>query len=123
MSENCERANDIRRLRRLVSETDIENSPYTDAMLIEYVERAEGVIYWAAADICREKAAQATALFDFSADGGTYNRGDIAAKWMKLADTYKALGGKKNGGTIELIKWPPEPQRINVLDYRTEWDA
>ena len=114
---------DIRRLRRLVSETDVENSPYTDAMLIEYLDRAEGVIYWAAADICREKAAQATALFDFSADGGTYHRGDIAAKWMKLADTYKAIGGKKNGGTIELIKWPPEPQRINVLDYRTEWDA
>ena len=114
---------DIKRLRRLVSETDIANSPYTDTMLEEYIERAEGVIYWAAAEICREKAAGATALFNFSADGGSYQRGDIAAKWLKLADTYKALGGKRNGGTIQLQKWPPEPQRINVLDYRTEWDA
>lgn len=114
---------EILRLRRLISETDIETSTYTDAMLTEYIERNEGVIYWAAAEICREKSAAATALFDFSADGGSYQRGDIAAKWMKLADTYKNLGGKRNGGNIRLEKWPPEPQRINVLDYRTEWDA
>ena len=123
MSENCERANDIRRLRRLVSETDIENSAYTDKMLAEYLDRAEGVVYWAAAEICQEKAASATALYDFSADGGNYKRGDISAKWLKLAEHYNTLGGKKNGGTIRLVKWPPEPQRINVLDYRTEWEA
>ena len=114
---------DIRRLRRLVSETDAENSAYTDAMLCDYIERNEGVLYWAAAEICQEKSAAATALFDFSADGGSYQRGDVAAKWLKLAEHYKALGGKRNGGTIELVKWPPEPQRINVLDYRTEWEA
>ena len=61
---DCTRAADIRRLRRLVSETDIEKSDYTDKTLGEYLDRNEGVIYWAA-----------------------------------------------------------EPQRINVLDYRTEWDA
>ena len=114
---------EILRLRRLVSETDIETSTYTDAMLTAYIERNEGVIYWAAAEICREKSAAATSLFDFSADGGSYQRGDIAAKWLKLADTYKALGGKRNGGNIRLEKWPPEPQRINVLDDRIEWDA
>lgn len=113
---------DIRRLRRLVAETD-EKSPYTDAMLEEYIIRNEGVVYWAAADICREKAANATALFDFSADGGRYERNTIASKWLKMADTYKMLGGKKSGGTILLEKWPVEPQRINVLDDRTEWDA
>ena len=48
---------DIRRLRRLVSETDPETSTYTDAMLVDYIERSEGVIYWAAAEICREKSA------------------------------------------------------------------
>ena len=122
MSDQQVPESDIRRLRRLVAETD-ENSPYTDEMLTEYIERAEGVVYWAAAEICQEKAASATALFDFSADGGTYNRGDIAAKWLKMAQTYKTLGGKKNGGNILLEKWPTEPQRINVLDYRTEWDA
>ncbi len=123
MSDNTVPESEIKRLRRLTSETDVENSNYTDAMLTEYIERAEGVVYWAAAEICQEKAAAATALFDFSADGGSYHRGDISAKWLKLAAHYKTLGGKKNGGTIELIKWPPEPQRINVLDYRTEWDA
>ena len=113
---------DIRRLRRLVAETE-PTSTYTDGMLEEYIERNEGVVYWAAADICREKAANTTALFNFSADGGRYERNDIAAKWLKMADTYKVLGGKKNGGTILLEKWPVEPQRINVLDDRIEWDA
>ena len=35
---------EILRLRRLISETDIETSTYTDAMLTEYIERNEGVI-------------------------------------------------------------------------------
>ena len=105
---------DIRRLRRLVCET-AEDSAYTDEMLTEYIEAAEGRVYWAAAEICQEKAAAATDLYDFSADGGTYNRGDQAAKWLKLADRYSALGGKKSGGTIELVKWPPERQEPNVL--------
>ena len=114
---------DIRRLRRLVAETDTATSTYTDAMLAEYIERNEGVVYWAAAEICEEKAAAATSLFNFSADGGRYERGDVASKWLKLGAHYKTLGGKRNGGNILLQKWPVEPQRINVLDYRTEWDA
>lgn len=116
-------AEDIRKLRRMVSETDIENSQYSDAMLRKMIEEASGNVYWAAADICREKSAQATALFDFSADGGSYHRGDISAKWLKLATTYDNKGGKRNGGTIRLLKFPVEPQRINVLDDRTYWDA
>ena len=114
---------DIRRLRRLVSETDVANSAYTDAMLVDYITRNEGVLYWAASEICQEKAAAAAALFNFSADGGSYQRGDISAKWLKLSEHYNALGGKRNGGNILLQKWPVEPQRINVLDDRTDWDA
>ena len=113
---------DIRRLRRLVAETG-EDSTYTDEMLTEYIELADGVVYWAAAEICQEKAAAATPLFDFSADGGSYQRGDLAAKWLKMAQQYQALGGKRNGGTIQLVKWPPEPKRNNVLDDGTDWDA
>ena len=116
-------AEDVRKLRRMVSETDIDNSPYSDAILRKMIEEASGNLYWVASDICREKSAQATALFDFSADGGSYHRGDISAKWLKLANTYEAKGGKRNGGTIRLVKFPVEPQRINVLDNRTQWDA
>lgn len=116
-------AEDIRRLRRMVSETDTDNSPYSYNDLVKIIERNDGNLYWSASEICREKSAQATALFDFSADGGTYNRGDISAKWLKLAEAYENKGGKRNGGTIRLHKFPVEPQRINVLDDRTEWDA
>lgn len=123
MSENTIPESDILRLRRLVSETDAETSVYTDEMLTEYIERNDGVLYWAAAEICREKAASAAGLFDFSADGGSYQRGEISSKWLKMADTYSTLGGKKNGGTIELVKWPPEPKRRNVLEDRTDLDA
>lgn len=105
---------EIRRLRRLVCETG-ENSPYTDEMLTEYIEQAEGRVYWAAAEICQEKAAATADLYDFSADGGTYDRGEISAKWLKLADRYSALGGKRSGGTIRLKKWPKEKQERNVF--------
>ncbi len=111
-------SDDIRRLRRLVSETNGDN--YSDGDLQEYLDRNDGVVYWAAAEICQEKAAAATSLYDFSADGGSYQRGEIAAKWLKLASHYQTLGGKKNGGTIRLIKYPPEPQRVNVLDFGTD---
>ena len=116
-------AEDIRRLRRMTGETDVENSPYTDAILKDVITRNEGNLFWSASEICREKSAQATALFDFSADGGSYHRGDISAKWLKMANAYEQQGGKRNGGTIRLWKYPIEPQRVNVLDDRIEWDA
>ena len=105
---------EIRRLRRLVAET-AEDSPYTDEMLTEYIEHAEGRVYWAAAEICQEKAAATAALYDFSADGGSYQRSQVSAKWQKLADYYKSLGGKASGGTIRLKKWPREKQERNVF--------
>lgn len=107
-------SDEIRRLRRLTAET-AEDSPYTTEMLTEYLDRAEGKIYRAAAEICQEKAAAASGFYDFSADGGTYHRGDLATKWQKLADRYSALGGKASGGTIRLKKWPPEKQVPNVF--------
>ena len=113
---------EIRKLRRLIDETS-EESKYTDEELTEYLTAANGSVYWAASDICREKAAAATNLYDFSADGGTYKRGDIAAKWLKLADSYQAMGGKRSGGTIRLKKWPHEPWERNVLEERTDLDA
>ena len=113
---------DLRQLRRLVSETS-EDSDYSDIDLEDALERNDGNVYHAAAEICREKAAAATALFDFSADGGTYNRGQVAAKWLKLADGYQAIGGKKSGGTIRLVKYPPEKEVANVLYSGTDVDA
>ena len=113
---------DIRRLRRLVAETS-EDSTYTDGDLAEYLERANGQVYRAAAEICQEKAAAANSLYDFSADGGSYNRGDIAVKWLKLANHYHMLGGKQSGGTIRLKKWPQERQFRDVLHDGTEYDA
>lgn len=120
MSEPTE--SEIRKLRRLVCETG-EDSAYTDEMLVEYLEEAKGSLYWAASDICREKAAAYANLYDFSADGGTYKRGDLTAKWLKLADSYQALGGKRSGGTIRLVKWPHEDVRGNVLESGTDCDA
>lgn len=112
MSEVTE--SEIRRLRRLTCET-AENSQYTDEMLAEYIEKAEGRIYWAAAEICQEKAAATASLYDFSADGGSYDRSQVSDKWLKLADRYSALGGKRSGGTIRLVKWPKERQVPNVF--------
>ena len=105
---------EIRRLRRLTCET-AEDSQYTDEMLTEYIEKAEGRVYWAAAEICQEKAAASAQLYDFSADGGTYHRSQVSDKWQKLADRYNALGGKRSGGTIRLKKWPKEKQERNVF--------
>lgn len=105
---------EIRRLRRLTCET-AEDSQYTDEMLTEYIEKAEGSIYWAAAEICQEKAAATASLYDFSADGGSYDRSQMSDKWLKLADRYSALGGKRSGGTIRLKKWPKEKQERNVF--------
>ena len=105
---------EIRRLRRLVCET-AEDSPYTDEMLTEYIEHAEGRVYWAAAEICQEKAAATANMYDFSADGGSYDRSQVSDKWLKMSDRYNALGGKRSGGTIRLKKWPKERQEPNVF--------
>lgn len=59
-----------------------------------------------ASSIWYEKAAVIAGKFDFSADGGTYNRSQAYTQAMNMAKLYKARAGVS---TIHLIKSPDEP--------------
>ena len=74
---------EIKTLRKLTGEYPAETSSYTDAELAETLENREGDIHAAAYDVWTWKAAAASALIDWAADGGDY-------KQAVLADRYKA---------------------------------
>ena len=57
----------------------------------------------AAADIWGEKAAAITGDFDFSADGGTYNRSQVVAQYQQRERFYRA---RRKPGTIHLVMSP-----------------
>ena len=105
---------EINEVRRLTAETDAE-SAYTDAILTEIIEANDGNLFRAAAEICTEKAAASAGDYDFSADGGSYSRSAVSDKWLKMANYYRWLGGKRSGGTIRLVKHPRERNIPDVL--------
>lgn len=72
---------------------------------------------YAAADLWEEKAAAISGMFDFSADGGTYNRSQLHGHAMQMAKFYRSRGSVKN---IKLIKKPDEPDE---LSNRPSWIA
>lgn len=108
----------IARLRRMVNEPD--DTTYDDDLLTEYIERyplmderGQEPYTWdastepptqdpneswiptydlsaAAADIWDEKAAGVAQDFDFSADGGRYDRSQVAEMYAKRARYYRS---------------------------------
>lgn len=59
----------------------------------------------AAADVWEEKAAAVASLFDFSADGGKYDRSQQYEQYMKNARNYRSRRASK---TMTSVKWPDE---------------
>ena len=77
------------RLRRMVDEPDTDTATYSDADLDSYVDRHGGDLHGAAADIWDEKAATASADFDFTADGGTLARSQRAIAYRRNAADHR----------------------------------
>jgi hypothetical protein len=66
----------------------------------------------AAGDIWSEKAAALTALYDFSADGGSYQRSQAYEMCMKQARYYRS---RRVPTTMRLVKSPEEPAESQLL--------
>ena len=123
-------ADQIARVRRMVGEPT--TADYSDALITEYIERyplvdARGEDPWiestttpgtleenpdwtatydlnaAAADIWAEKAAPLAADYNFSADGGRYDRSSAYEQFMKQSRYYRARR------SIRTITQYPEP--------------
>ena len=124
----------IARLRRTVNESD--DTTYDDDLLAEYIERyplvderGEEPYTWdgstqpptqepndswiptydlnaAAADIWDEKAAVVAADFNFAADGGRYDRAQVAEMFAKRARYYRSRRAIR---VITPIAWPSTP--------------
>lgn len=108
----------ISKLRRMIAEPT--NTTYTDDMLEDTIEEyavldSEGYVPdsddWtatydlsaAAAALWEEKATAFVGLYDFNADGGSFNRSQAYEQAMKMARHYHS---RKRVGTISLR---PEP--------------
>lgn len=76
-------AAEITQLRRMTGEYPAQDSSYSDEELGMAIETREGDLHAAAYDVWTWKAAAASDLIDWSADGGDY-------KQAALYDRYKA---------------------------------
>jgi len=123
----------IARLRRMVNEHD--DTTYDDDLITEYIERSplmdercQEPYTWdasteppeqevneswvptydlnaAAADIWDEKAAAVVQDFNFSADGGRYDRSQVAEMYVKRAKYYRSRRAIR---VTTPIAWPPK---------------
>jgi hypothetical protein len=66
----------------------------------------------AAADVWEEKAGAVAVLYDFSADGGNYSRGQMYQSLMAQARYYRS---KRTPTTMRMVKWPEEPDQSQQL--------
>ena len=90
----------LAKLRRLVNEQSSEI--YTDEILTELLTENNNDVYAVAADIWLEKAA-AVMAFDFSADGGTFNKSQLHKQYL----TQREICLSKAKGHI--VKSTPTP--------------
>lgn len=114
----------LARLRRMVNEPDDTND-YDDAALTAIVEGypvsdADGNdpddndwtdtydLHRAAADIWEEKASVVAADFDFSADGGRYDRSQVYQQYTNLAHYHAARARVRSG---RMVSSPTETPR------------
>ena len=77
---------EIMLLRLRTGEVPAENSPYTDAVLTELLEKYNGDPHAAAYEIWSWKAAAVAALFDWKADGGEYDQSVLYDRYMEAAE-------------------------------------
>lgn len=99
----------IARLRRMADEPH-ESTPYTDADISAYIDRHDGDLHGAAADVWDEKAAKASADFDFTADGGTLARSQRAIAYRRnAADHRKRMRPRR----ARLQSWDEDYDSLN----------
>lgn len=96
-------------LRKMTGE--VGNSDYSDADLSAILESSNGDLNKAAATVWEWKASAIATNYDFSADGGTYNRSQAYEHCKKQAAHYRS---RCKAGTIELVKHPPE-RRVDCV--------
>lgn len=99
----------VETLRKMTGE--VGNSDYSDADLSAILESSNGDLNQAAATVWEWKAAAIATNYDFSADGGTYNRSQAYEHCKKQAAHYRS---RCKAGTIELVKHPPE-RRVDCV--------
>jgi hypothetical protein len=104
----------IDRLRRMVAEPTSDT--YTDAMLEDYLTRyplpdSDGELTLidfnlAAAQVWEEKAAAAASDYDFSADGGSYQRSQAYQQMMATARGFRSR--RKTSALVLTAQPPPD---------------
>lgn len=138
----------IEEVRRKVSESDV--TTYDDEKIQEYIERyplldeqgeppytldtsteppSEDAnedwiptydLNMAAADIWEEKAATLAGIYDFSADGGQYNRSQAFRQAMQMAQRFRS---RRQPRTHTLHKWPDERDPRTYVGNLAEDDS
>lgn len=136
-------AEQIAQLRRMVAE-QVATSAYTSADIVGYIEtyplldeRGEQPYTWdtstepptkevndtwvatydlhaAAADIWEEKAASWAEKYNFSADGGKYDRSQVYEMMMKRVRYHRA---RRSAKTATAIKWPEENDSVSGVAF------
>ena len=74
----------------------------------------------ATADIWEEKAAALAGNYDFSADGGRYNRSQAFNQALQMAQRYRS---RRQPRTHTLHKWPEEPDPQTYVGNLAEDDV
>lgn len=125
----------IARLRRMVLEPDASNG-YDDDVLAAVIEQyplldADGNdsssddwtasydLHAAARDVLEEKAAVVAGDFDFSADGGNYQRSQVYQQLMNLAHYHAA---RRRVGSGRMVAQPNEVQPSTWIGNLPEVD-
>jgi hypothetical protein len=126
---------DVARLRRMTAEP--QQTPYTDAMLVEAIERypvPDLDDFWpdeagwlpsydlamAAAEIWSEKATLLATNFDFDADGANFSRSQQYDHFMKQARHWRAL--RQPGNYTVITPIPDGGSAQDAFSYQRDLD-
>lgn len=69
----------------------------------------------AIAEVWASKAAAVSGWFNFSADGASYNKGDMLSNFLELESRYRAMSGAGNGLGTTTIRGTNDTNTLDTI--------
>ena len=95
--------NDVRLVRLYINQPE-NDEPFTDSVIQDMIDRVDGDVYSAAAEMWRIKAGSVADWYQVTADGSSLSRQQVFEHCQAMATYYSTQGTFSGAGTMASVR-------------------